>query len=74
VEHLKPPSLQPVLDIRLREPELNELRPAKDAVLPARHLENRPIQTTRGAFPLIINGNTPQTTSAVGITLLHCCL
>jgi hypothetical protein len=57
MEHLQPPGLQPVLDIRFGQPELNQLRPGNDTVLPARQLENRPIQTTRGAFPLIINGN-----------------
>ena len=57
MERLQPPGLKPVLDIRFRQPELNQLRPANDTVLPARHLENRHIQTTRGVFPLIINGN-----------------
>jgi hypothetical protein len=57
-----------------RQPELDRLRPPKDSMLTARKLENRPIQAMRVALTAYIAVNATRTTSAVGITLPHCCL
>jgi hypothetical protein len=56
VKGMQPAERDPVLDGPRAEPELDQLRPVHDAVLPLRQPANRPLNLTKPSFPSHIGG------------------